>query len=172
MSHSLWPYVLKHARLPCPSPTPRACSNSCLSSRWCHLAISSSVVPFPSCLQYFPWSGSFPRSQFFPSSGQTTGVSGSASVLPRNIQDQFPFRIDLFYLLKVQRTQDFLQHHSSKASILWYSAFFIIQISHPYTTTGKTIALTKRTFVGKVMSLLFNMLSKLVIPFLQGVSIF
>ena len=73
------------ARLPCPSPTPRACSNSCSSSWWCHLTISSSVVPFPSCLQYFPASGSSPMSQFFPSGGQSIGASASASVLPMNI---------------------------------------------------------------------------------------
>ena len=83
------------------------------------------------------------------------------------------FRMDLLDLLAVQGTlKSLLQHHSSKASILQHSAFFIVQISHPYMTTGKTIALTRRTFVGKVMSLLLNMLSRLVITFLQGVSIF
>jgi len=85
----LWPHGLKHARLPFPSPTPRACSNSCPSSQWCHLTISSSVVPI-SCLQSFPESGSFPMSQFFASGGQSIGVSTSASVLPMNIQDWFP----------------------------------------------------------------------------------
>ena len=88
--NSLWPYGLKHARLPCPSPTPRACSNSCPSSQWCHPTMSSSVIPFSSCLQSFPASGSFPMSQFFASGGQSTGVSASASVLPMNIQDWFP----------------------------------------------------------------------------------
>ena len=90
MSNSLGPHGLQHARLPCPSPTPRACSNSCPSSQWCHPTISSSVVPFSSCLQSFPASGSFPMSQFFASGGQSTGVSASASVLPVNIQDWFP----------------------------------------------------------------------------------
>ena len=88
--NSLWPYGLKHARLPCPSPTPGACSNSCPSSWWCHPTTSSSVIPFSSCLQSFPASGSFPMSQFFASGGQSTGVSASASVLPMNIQDWFP----------------------------------------------------------------------------------
>ena len=80
----------QHARLSCPSPTPRACSNSCASCRWCHATVSSSVVPFSSCLQSFPASGSFPMSQFFPSGGQSIGVSASASFLPMNIQDWFP----------------------------------------------------------------------------------
>ena len=90
MSNSLPPHGLQHARLPCPSPTPRACSNSCPLSRWCHLTISSSVAPFSSCLQSFPASGSFPVSQFFASGGQSIGVLTSASVLPMNIQDWFP----------------------------------------------------------------------------------
>ena len=87
---SLWPLGLQHARLPCPSPTPRACSNSCPSSRWCHPTISSSVVPFSSGLQCFPASGSFPVSQFFSLGGQSIGASASASVLSMNIQDWFP----------------------------------------------------------------------------------
>ena len=90
MSDSLRPHGLQHARLPCPSPTPRVCSNSCPSSQWCHPTISSSVVPFSSCLQSFPASGSFPISQFFTSDGQSIGASASASVLPMNIQDWFP----------------------------------------------------------------------------------
>ena len=90
VSDSLWPHGLQHTRLPCTSPTPRACSNSCPSSRWCHPTISSSVIPFSSCLQYFPASGSFQMNKFFPSGGQSIGVSASASVLPMNIQDWFP----------------------------------------------------------------------------------
>jgi len=90
VSNSLRPHGQQHARPPCPSPTPRACSNSCPSSRWCHPTISSSVVPFSSCLQSFPASGSFQISQFFTSGGQSIGVSASASVLPMNIQDWFP----------------------------------------------------------------------------------
>ena len=90
MSDSLWPHGLQHARLPCPSPTLGACSNSCPLSWWCHLTISSSVIPFSSCLQSFSASGSFLRSQFFASGDQSIGASASASVLPMNIQDWFP----------------------------------------------------------------------------------
>ena len=90
MSDSLRPHGLQHTRLPCPSPTHGAYSNSCPPSRWCHSTISSSVVPFSSCLQYFPASGSFPMSQLFTSGGQSIRVSASASVLPKNIQDWFP----------------------------------------------------------------------------------
>ena len=90
MSDSLQPHELQHTRLPCPSPTPRGCSNPFPSSRWCHPTNSSSVIPFSSCLQSFPASGSFPPSQFFASGGQSVGVSASASVLPMNIQDWFP----------------------------------------------------------------------------------
>ena len=89
MSDSLWPYGLQHARLPCPSPTPRICSNSCPSSQWRHPTISSSVIPF-FCPQSFPASGSFPVSHFFVSGGQSIGVSALASVLPMNTQDWFP----------------------------------------------------------------------------------
>ena len=121
--------------------------------------------PVYSFLQSFPASGSFPMSQFFASGVQSIGVSASASVLPMNIQDWF--RIDWFDLLAVQGTlKRLLQHHSLKASIIWHSAFFMVQLSHPYMTTGKTIALPRRTFVGKIMSLLFNILTKFVIVFL------
>ena len=107
-------------------------------------------------------------SQLFASGGQRIGVSASAPVLPMNIQDWSSFRMDWLDLLAVQGTlKSLLQHHSSKASILRHSAFFTVQFSHPYTTTGKTIALTRWTFVGKVISLLLNMLSTLVISFLQ-----
>ena len=161
MSNSLWPHGLHHARLPCPSLSPGACSNSL--SRWCHPTISSSsVVPFSSCLQSFPASGSFQTSPFFTSDGQSIGVSASASVFPMN-SGLISFRIDWLDLLAVQRTlKSLFQHYSSKASVLQRSAVFIGQLSHPYMTTGKTIALTRWTFVGKVMSLL----SRLVIAFL------
>ena len=257
VSNSLGTHGLQHARLPCPSPTPRACSNSRLSSQWCHPTISPSVIPFSSCLQSFPASGSFPRSQFFASGGQSIGASASASacefygvqfqsvqslscvwlfattwtaapqaslsitksrsllklmsiesVMPSNhltlchplllLPSVFPsirvfskesvlcikwlkywsfnfsispsneysglisFRIDWFHLLAEQGTlKSLLQYHSSKASILQCSAFFIVQLSHLYMTTGKIIALTRYTFVSKVMSLLFNTLSRL-----------
>ena len=90
MSDSLQPYGLQHARLPCPSPSPGACSNSSPLIQWCHPTISSSIVPFSSCFQSFPALGSFPRSQFFASGDQRIGVSASASVLSMNIQDWFP----------------------------------------------------------------------------------
>ena len=90
MSDSLWPHGLQHARLPCPSPTPGACSNLCPSNQWCHPTILSSVIPFSSCLQSCPASGSFLRSQFFTSGGWIIAVSASASVLPMNIQDWSP----------------------------------------------------------------------------------
>ena len=90
MSHSLKPHGLQHSRPPCPSPTPGVYSNSCTLSRWCHPTISSSVVPFSCCLQSLPASESFPMSQFFTPGGQSIGVSASASILPKNIQDWFP----------------------------------------------------------------------------------
>ena len=156
---------LQHARLSCPSPTPRACSNSCTLSQWCHPTISSSVVPFSSYIQSFPASGSFTMSQLFASGGQSFGASTLASVLPMCIPLESPLGLTGF-LVAQGTLKSLLQHHSSKASILWHSAFFMAQFSHPYMTTGKTIALTRQTFVGKVMFLLFNMLSRFVIVFL------
>ena len=156
----------QHARPPCPSQTPRVYSNSCPSSRWYHPAISSSVVPFSSCPQSLPASGSFPMSQLFAWGGQNIGVSASASVLPMNTQDWFPLRWSGCISLQSKGLKSLLQHHSSKASIFQRLAFFTVQLSHPYMTTGKTITLSRQTFVGNVMSLLFNMLSRLVITFL------
>ena len=164
MSNALWPHGLQHARPPCPSPAPRVYSNSCPLSQWCHPTISPSVIPFSSRLLSFPASGSFPVSQLFTSGGQSIGVSASASVLPMNTQDGCPLGWTGWISLSLQGTlKSLLQHHSSKAPILLRSAFSIGQLSHPYMTTGKTIALTRWTFIGKVMSLLFNMLSRLVI---------
>ena len=145
----LRPHAQQHTRFPCPSPTPGACSSSCPLS-WLMPSISSSIVPF-SCLQSLPGSGSFPMSQFFASGAQSIGVSASASVLPMNIQDlgwtgwismqsKGPSRV--FSNTTVEKHQ-------------FFSLSFIVQLSHPYVTTGKTIALTRRTFVSKVMSLLF-----------------
>ena len=123
VSNSLRPLGLQYVRLPCPSPTPRACSNSCPLSQWCYPTISSSVVPFSYCLQSCPASVSFPKSHFFTSGGQSIGAS--ASVFPMNIQDWFP--------LEIQGTlKSLLQHHSSKTSILWRSAFFIISHIHTW----------------------------------------
>ena len=167
MSDSLRPHGLQHTRLPCPSATPGACSNSCPSSRWCHLTISSSVVPFSSCLQSFPASWAFPVSQYFASGGQSIRVFSFSISLSNDYSGLILFRMDWFNPLAAQGTlKSLLQHHSSKASILRGSAFFTVQLSHPYMTTGKTIALTRWTFVSKVMSLLLNMLSRFVIAFL------
>jgi len=126
----------------------RVCSNSCALSWWCHPTISSSVIPFSSCRQSFPASGSFPVSQLFPSGGHSIGASFSASVLPMNIQGWFPLGFDWFDLLAIQGTlKSLLQHHSLKALILQCSAFFMAQLSHPYMTTGKTIALTVHVYI-------------------------
>ena len=125
------------------------------------------VIPFSSCPRSFRASGSFSMSQLFAWGGQNTGVLGF-NISPSNEHPGLiSFRMDWLDLLAVQGTlKSLLQHHSSKASILWCSAFFTVQLSHPYMITGKTIALSRQTFVGKVMSLLFNMLSRLVITFL------
>ena len=167
MSDSLQPHGLQHARLPCPSPASRVYSSSCPLSRRCHPTTLSSYVPFSSCLQSFTASGSFLMSQLSASGGQSIRVSASTSALPMNIQDWFPLGLTGWIFLQSKGlSKSLLQHYSSKASILRRSAFFIVQLSHPYMTTGKTIAWTRRTFVGKVMSLLFNTLSRLVITFL------
>ena len=143
------------ARLPCTSPTPRAYSKSCQLSQWCHPTISSSFIRVFSsesvlCIR---------RPKYW---------SFSISISPSNeYSGLISFRMNWLDFLAVQGTlKSLLQHHSSKASILGHSAFFIVQLSHPYMTTGKTIPLTIQTFVGKVMSLLFHMLSRLVIAFL------
>ena len=167
VSYSLQPFGLQHARFTCPSPTPRVYPNSCPLNRWCHPTISSSVILFPSCLQSFPASESFPRNQFFASGSQSIGASASVSVLPMNIQDWFPLGwTDWISLQSKELSRVFsnttVQKHSS--SIL--GAQLSVQLSHPYTTTGKTITLTRWTFVSKVISLLFKMLSRLVITFL------
>ena len=166
MSDSLQPHGLQHARLPCPSPTPKACSNSCLLSRWCHPIISSSVVPFSSCLNLSQNQGLSDESVL--SIRWPKYWSFSFSISPSNeYSGLVSFRIDLLDLLAVLGTlKSLLHNHSSKASILRCSAFFTVQLSHPYMITGKTIALTRWIFVGKVMSLLLNMLSRLVVTFL------
>ena len=165
MSDSLWPHGLQHTRPPCPSPTPEVCSNSCPSSQWCHPTISSSVVPFSSCLQSFPASGSFQMGQFFTSGGQRIGVSVSASVLPMNIQDWFPLGLIGWVSLQSKG----LSRVFSTTTVQKHQ-FFGVQLYGPTLTSvhdcWETIALTRWTFVGKVMSLYFNMLSRLVITFL------
>ena len=147
-----------HHQLPEPAQTHVSC-------QWCHP--TTAVIPISSCPQSFPASGSFPVSQFLASDGQSVGVSVSASVIQMNIQELISCGIDWFDHLSVQGTpKSLLQHQSSKVSILWCSAFFRVQLSHPSVTTGKTITLTRWTFAGRVMSLLFNMLSRLVKAFL------
>ena len=138
----------------CPSPTPEACSKSL--SWWCHPTISSSVIAF-SCLQSFPVSGSFLISWLFTSGGHRIGASASASILPMNIQGWFPLGLTGLVLQSKGLFKNLLQHHSSKASILWPSVFFMVQLSHPYMPTGKVIALPRWTFVSKskVVSMLF-----------------
>ena len=167
VSDSLWLHGMQHARLPCPSPTRRDCSNSYPLSQWGHPTISSSAIPFSSYLQSFLASGYFPMRLFF-APGAKYYRSFSFSISPSNeYSGLISFRTDWLDFLAVQGTcKSLLQHYSSKAAILWRSAFFTVQLSYPYMTTGKIIALTRWTYVGKVMSLLFNMLSMLVITFL------
>ena len=166
VSDSLQLRELQHARPPCPSPTPGVYTNSCPLSWLCHPTVSSFVIPFSFCPQSFPASGSFQMSQLFTSGDQS--ISFSFNISPFNEHPGLiSFRMDWLDLLAVQGTRkSLLQHHGSEASILRLSAFFIVQLSHPYMTTGKTIGLTRWTFMDKVMSLLSNMLSRLVRTFL------
>ena len=152
VSDSLQPHGLQHARLLCLSPTLGVYANSCPLSRWCHPTVSSSVVPFSSHFNLSQHQGLF---NCVSSSHQV------AKILEFQLWHQsfqWIFRADFLYidwldLLAVQGTlKSLLQHHSSNASVLWHSAFFIVQLSHPYVTTGKIIALTRQAFVGKVMS--------------------
>ena len=155
MSDSLWPHELKHTRPPCPSPTPGLYPNSCPLSQWCHSAISSTVVPFSSCPQSFPASGSFQTSQLFVSGGQSIGVSALASVLPKNTQDWSPLGGTGWISLQSKGlSRVFSNTTVQKASILLRSAFFIIQLSHPYMTIEKWSTLTRRTFVDNVCFLI------------------
>ena len=168
MSYSFRPHGMQHTRPSCLSPAPGVYSNTCSLCQRCHPTISSSVVPFSSRRRSFPASGSFQMSQFFASGGQSIYQSFSFNISPSNEYSQLiSFRMDWLDLLAAQGTlKSLLQHHNSKAIILQPLTFFIVQLSHPYMTTGKTIALTRWTFVCKVMSLLFNTLSRLVITFL------
>ena len=164
VSDCFWPHGLQHTRISCPSPSPRAGSNSCSLSHWCHPTISSSVFPIFSCLQSFLASGSFPESALHIRWPKYWSFSIS---LYNKYSGLISFRINWFDLLVIQGTlKSLVQYHSSKASVLWHSAFFMVQLSHPYMAAGKTIALTVWTFVEKLMTLLLNMLSRLVIAFL------
>ena len=137
---TLRPRGLQHTRLPCPSLSLRACSNSCPLNWWGHLIISSSVVSF-SCLQSFPASGSFPMSLLFASDGQSIGASALATVLPMNIQGWFPLGMTDVISLQSKGLSRAFHSTNSKASILRCSAFFMDQLSHPYITGRKIIAL-------------------------------
>ena len=150
-------------RLPCPSPTPGVYPNSCPLSQWCHPTISSSVVPFSSHLQSFLASGSFQMNQLFASGGQSIGVSASTSVLPMNTQDWSPLGWTGWISLQSKGLSRVFCNTTFKSINPLTFSFLYIQLSHLYMTTGKTIALTRWTFVGKVMSLLFSILSTLVI---------
>ena len=164
VSDSLRPHGLRQASPPCPPPTPRAYLNSSPSGQWCHPTVSSSVVPFSSCLQSFPASGSFlMESALCIRWPKYWSFSFSISPSSEYSGLMISFGIDWFDLLAVQGIlKGLLQHHNSKASILWHSAFFMIQLPHLYVTTGKTIVLSRQTFVSKVMFLLFNRLSRFV----------
>ena len=167
MSGSLWPHGLQHTRLPCPLLSPRVCSNSCPLSWWCCPITSSSDTHFSSCPQSFPASGYFPVSWL---------LHLVAKELELQLQHQsfrwifrqgwFPLGLTGLISLLSRDSQESSLHHSSKESIIWHSAFFMVELSHPYMTTGKTIALTIWTLVDKVMSLLLNTLSRFVIAFL------
>ena len=172
LSNSLWPHGLQHSKILYPSLSPRVCSNSCPLSRWCYLTISFSATPFSFCLQSFPASGYFPMCWLFTSGGQSIGASASAWVLPMNIQDWFPLGLtSLISLHSKGLSRVFFNTttqsiNSSAVSLLYgptlhdWQPFFMVQ---PYTTT---LTLTIWTFVWKVMSLLFNMLSRFVKAFL------
>ena len=174
MSNSLQPNELQHTRLYCSSQSPQACSNSYRLSRWCHPNISSSVIPFSSCLLFFPASGSFPMSKLDASGSRSIGAS--ASVLPINIQCWFPLELTGWISLlskglsrvfsngMFQKHQSFRAHtreascatvHEVAKSQTQLSDLLYGQLSYPYMTTEKTLALTMQTFVGKVMSLFF-----------------
>ena len=151
MSDSFRPHGLQHAKLPCPSPSPGACSNACPLSWWCHPTISSSVVPFSSHPQSFPASGSFQMSQLFASGGRSTGVSVSTSVLPTNTQDWSDLLKNGLFGSPCsprdsQESSPTPQFKSINSLVL---IFLIVQYSHPYMTTGKTIKKVEHCGVGK-----------------------
>ena len=166
MSNSLWPHGLQYTRLPCPSLNPGACSNSCPSSQSCPPAISSSVIPF-SCLQSSPASVSFQISQLFTSGGQSIGASASASFLSINIQDWFPLRLTDLISLQSKGLSRVFSNTTVQKQQFFSSQLSLWLNSHIHTRLlEKTIALTRWTFVSKVMSLLFSTLSRFVIGFL------
>ena len=135
LSDSLWPHGLKHTRLSCPSFSPRVCSNSCPLSQWYHPTSSSSVIPFSSCPQSFPASGSFQMSQLFTTGGQSIGAPASTSVLPMTIQGWFPLGLTGLIPLLSKTLKSLLQPHHSKAPILCHSTFFLVQLPYQHMTT-------------------------------------
>ena len=137
VSDSLRSHVLQHARLPCPSPMPKACSNSCTLSQWCHPTILSSVAAFSSCLQSFSASGSFPTSQFFVSGGQSIEASTSASILPMNIQDWFLLGLTDLMSLQSKGLSRVFSSTTVQKHQFFNTQLFMVQLSHPYMTTGK-----------------------------------
>ena len=166
VSNSLRPRESQQTRPPCPSAAPRVHPNPCPLSWWCHPTISSSVIPFSSCLQSFPASGSFLMSQFFTSGGQSIGASASASVLPMYMQDWSPLGLTGWISLQSKGLSRICSNITVQKHQFFSAQLSLWSNSHSYMTNGKIIALTRWTFVGKVMSLLLNMLSKLVITFL------
>ena len=170
MSNSLPPHRLQWDRVTCSSLSHGFCSNSCLLSQWSHPTISSFITPFSSCFQSFPASGSFPVSWLFTSGGQSIGAPASASVLPMNIQDWFPLELTGLISLQSKGLSRVFSNTTVQKHQFFSTQLSLVQLSHLYMKTGKIIALTRWTFVGKVMSLLFNMLPRLVIVF-QGASI-
>ena len=166
----LWPHGLQYDRLPCPSPSPRVCSYSCPLCQWCYLTISSSAALFSFCLQSFPASGSFPVSQLFSSGGQNIGAVASALVLPMTIQGWFLLGLTGLIPLQSKGLSRIFSHTTIQKHQFLGAQFSFWSSSHTFLvqhlTPGKTIALTLQTFVSKVMSLLFNMLSRFIIAFL------
>ena len=160
------PHGLQHTRPPCPLPSPEISPSSCPLSRWCCLTISYSAVIFSFCLQSFPASGSFPMSLLFASGGQSVVASALTSVLPMNIQGWFHLGLTGLSSLLSRNSEESSPAPYFKSINSQCALFFMVQFSHLYMTTGKTIALTRQTFVGKVLSLLFNTLSRFVIAFL------
>ena len=152
MSDSLWPHRLQHARPPCPTLTPGVYPNSCSLSRWCNPTISSSVVPFFSCLWSFPESGVFSNESALPIRWPKYWSFSFRISTSKEYSGLISFKMDWLDLIAVWRTLKSLQQHSTKPSVLWCSAFFIVQLSHRYRTTGKTIALTRWILVGNVVS--------------------
>ena len=165
MSNSLQPHGLQHARLPCPLPTPRVYSNSCPLSWWCHPAISSSLVPFSSCLPFFTASGSFPMSWFFTSGGQNIGVSASTSVLPMNIQDWFPLGLTGLVSLQSKGLSRVFSNTTLQKHQFFDAKLSLWSNSHIHMWLLEKTELWLDGLL-LLMSLLFNMLSRMVIAFL------